>query len=40
MGAYNTFSVLKPMVKDTYSDKKSKKKCNKNNCNCGCKEKK
>lgn len=25
MAAYNTFKVLKPMMKETYSDKKKKK---------------
>lgn len=26
MAAFNTFSILKPMMKDTYSSKKQKKK--------------
>jgi hypothetical protein len=37
----NTFSVLKSLTKDTYSDKNKKKKsCNKEKCDCGCKGKK
>jgi len=42
MATANTFNVLKSLTKDTYSDKdkKDKKSCSKEKCDCGCKGKK
>lgn len=40
MATANKFNFLKSLTKDTYSDKKDKKPCNKEKCDCGCKGKK